>query len=103
MSAQPLWREIGVICDRHKAIVGISYLERTSLVARFSVGPIVAVRAPGGPFGQSISNGFIASSSGTGTEVFFAKWVLAGTVPTGVSWAIGTQNFGGTIKRVGLN
>ena len=55
------------------------------------------IDGPGGPFGQSLSDGFIASSSGTGTEVFFAEWVLAGTVPTGVSWAIGTQNFGGTI------
>ena len=50
-----------------------------------------------GQFNQSISDGFVAASSGTGTEVFFAEWVLSGEVPTGVTWAIGTENFGGTL------
>jgi hypothetical protein len=48
-------------------------------------------------YGQSISDGFVAANSGTGTEVFFAEWVRAGALPTGVTWAIGTQNFGGTL------
>jgi PEP-CTERM motif len=51
------------------------------------------IDGPGGPFGQSISDGFIAASSGTGTEVFFAEWVFAGTTPTGVGYSIGTNNF----------
>ena len=46
-----------------------------------------------GPFTQSISDGFMAASSGTGTEVFFAEWVLAGTTPTGVGYSIGPNNF----------
>jgi hypothetical protein len=51
----------------------------------------------GGPFGQSISDGFVAANGGSGAQVFFGEWVLAGTTPTGVSWAIGNNNFTGTI------
>jgi hypothetical protein len=55
------------------------------------------IDGPNGPFGQSISDGFVATNSGTGAEVLFAEWVVQGVAPTGVSWAIGTENFGGTI------
>jgi len=56
------------------------------------------IDGPSGPFGQSISDGFVASGSGTGTEVWFAEWVLAGDTPTGVSYALSsTENFGGTV------
>jgi hypothetical protein len=43
--------------------------------------------------GQSISDGFFPMMTGTGTEVFFAEWVVAGTVPTGVDYSIGLNNF----------
>jgi hypothetical protein len=52
---------------------------------------------PGGPFGQSISDGFVAATGGSGLEVYFGEWVLAGTTPTGVTWAIGNNNFTGTL------
>jgi hypothetical protein len=52
----------------------------------------------GGPFGQSISDGFTPVNNFTGNiTVTFGEWVASGTHPTGVSYGIGTQNFGGTI------
>ncbi len=53
----------------------------------------------GGPFGQSISDGFVAGScagctGGTPTTISFAEWVLSGNIPTVVSWALGTSSFG---------
>jgi hypothetical protein len=59
----------------------------------------IFIDGPGGPFGQSISDGFVAGTctgctgTGTGGEVYFAEWVLSGTVPTGVSYSIGGTNF----------
>ena len=51
------------------------------------------IDGPGGPFGQSISDGFFATNSGAGAQVFFAEWVFAGTTPTGVGYSIGPNNF----------
>lgn len=50
----------------------------------------------GGPFGQSISDGFVASASGTATSLNFGEWTLGGA-PTVVSWAVGTSSFGSQI------
>ena len=69
----------------------------------FSEGPILSgdnalfIDGNGGPFGQSLSDGFVAAASGSGGQVYFGEWVLAGTVPTGVTWAIGNNNFSGTL------
>jgi hypothetical protein len=51
----------------------------------------------GGPFGQSISDGFFPTTSGSATDVSFAEWVLSGTTPTGVSYGIDTVNFGSAL------
>ena len=69
----------------------------------YSEGPVLSglnalfIDGPGGPFGQSISDGFVAAASGSGAEVYFGEWVPAGTVPTGVTWAIGNNNFSGPL------
>ncbi len=69
----------------------------------FSEGPVLAadngifIDGNGGPFGQSLSDGFVAATGGSGGQVYFAEWVLGGTTPTGVTWAIGNNNFSGTL------
>ena len=69
----------------------------------YSEGPVLGadnglfIDGPNGPFGQSISDGFVAAASGGGGEVFFGEWVLAGDTPTGITWAIGNNNFSGTL------
>ena len=72
----------------------------------YSEGPVLGddnglfIDGPGGPFGQSISDGFVARINAAGdttTRVYFGEWVLAGTTPTGVTWAIGNNNFSGPL------
>ncbi len=58
------------------------------------------IDGPGGPFGQSISDGFIASASGTASSLNFGEWTLGG-VPTVVNWALGTSSFSGDIASGG--
>ena len=48
---------------------------------------------PAGSF-QDISNGFIAATSGTPTNLEFGEWVLSGSTPTSIGYEIGTAAFG---------
>lgn len=50
-----------------------------------------------GPFSQSISDGFVATGSGTATALDFGIWVISGTLPTTVTWWLGTSSFGGDL------
>ena len=66
------------------------------------------IDGPGpGPFSQTISDGFIASASGTVSSLDFGIWVPTGTTPTTVSWWLGTSAFGsdvssGSTAQVGM-
>ena len=51
-----------------------------------------------GPYNQSISDGFVATASGTAYSLDFGVWVPAGTTPTTVSWWLGTTAFGSDIS-----
>jgi hypothetical protein len=51
-----------------------------------------------GPYSQSISDGFVATASGTAYSLDFGVWVSAGTTPTTVSWWLGTTAFGSDIS-----
>ena len=51
-----------------------------------------------GPFNQSISDGFVATASGTAYSLDFGLWVTPGTTPTTVSWWLGTTAFGSDIS-----
>ena len=51
-----------------------------------------------GPALQTISDGFIASASGTASSLDFGIWVPTGTTPTSVSWWLGTSAFGSEIS-----
>jgi hypothetical protein len=50
-----------------------------------------------GPFSQSISNGFVATNSGTATALDFGIWVPTGLTPTTVTWWLGTSAFAGDL------
>jgi len=57
------------------------------------------IDGPGpGPFSQTISDGFVATTSGTATSLDFGVWVPTGTTPTSVSWTLGTSVFGSDIS-----
>ena len=61
-----------------------------------------------GPFSQSISDGFVATGSGTADHLDFGVWVPTGTTPTAVSWWLGTSVFGsdvssGSMAQVGYS
>lgn len=58
------------------------------------------IDGPGGPIGQSISDGFIASASGAVTSLNFGEWTLGGA-PTVVNWSLGTSSFSGDIASGG--
>jgi hypothetical protein len=66
------------------------------------------IDGPGGPFGQTISDGFFATGSGTPGSIDFAEWTLGGA-PTTVTWALsGIHEFGsdlgsGTASGAGLS
>jgi hypothetical protein len=51
-----------------------------------------------GPFSQSITNGFVATTSGTASSLDFGVWVPAGLTPTAVSWWLGTSPLAGDIS-----
>ncbi len=51
-----------------------------------------------GPYSQSISDGFVATGSGTAATLDFGIWVPSGTTPTTVSWWLGTTPFAGDIS-----
>ena len=58
------------------------------------------IDGPGvGPFSQTISDGFIASASGSVSSLDFGIWVPTGTIPTQVSWALGTSVFANDISN----
>lgn len=50
-----------------------------------------------GPITQSISNGFVASNTGTAGMLDFGMWVPTGETPTQVSWWLGTSAFAGDV------
>jgi hypothetical protein len=52
------------------------------------------IDGPGGSFGQTISDGFVATNSGLATSFDFAEWVTAGSTPTALTWMLGTSAFG---------
>ena len=58
--------------------------------------------------GQTISDGFVATGSGTADNLDFGLWVPTGTTPTAVSWWLGTSVFGsdvssGSMAQVGYS
>jgi hypothetical protein len=56
------------------------------------------IDGPGGTFfQQTISDGFVATGSGTASSLDFGIWVITGTTPTTVSWSLGTSAFGSDI------
>ncbi len=55
------------------------------------------IDGPGGAFGQTISDGYVASGSGVPRVLNFGEWVAPGSTPTGISWAFGTSSFGTTL------
>jgi hypothetical protein len=50
------------------------------------------------PNNQSLSDGFVATASGTAASLDFGVWVSSGTTPTSVSWWLGTSVFGSDIS-----
>jgi hypothetical protein len=56
------------------------------------------IDGPGGPTTQTISDGFVATNSGTATSLDFGEWVLTGATPTSVSWALGTSAFASDVS-----
>ena len=56
------------------------------------------IDGPGGTFQQTISDGFVATTSGTATSLDFGVWVPSGTTPTSVSWSLGTSVFGSDVS-----
>ncbi len=55
----------------------------------------------GNASGYQVSNSFTVSANSTMTGFTFGEWLLAGTVPTGLEWAVGTTPFGGTLTSAG--
>ncbi|MGB7553467.1 MAG: PEP-CTERM sorting domain-containing protein [Candidatus Korobacteraceae bacterium] len=58
------------------------------------------IDGPGGPFGQSISDGFVANATGNPDIVNFGEWTLGGA-PTVVNWSLGTTSFGSDLGSGG--
>ena len=56
------------------------------------------IDGPGGPFGQTISDGFVATNSGIATTLDFGEWVAGGSTPTSITWALGTSAFASDIS-----
>src|ERR1039458_10580651 len=50
------------------------------------------------PYAESISDGFVATASGTASSLNFGVWVTTGSTPTAVSWWLGTTAFGSDIS-----
>ena len=78
------------------AFAGIIYTDGAtngSINAFFIDGP-----GPGGPFNQTLSDGFVATNSDTAASLDFGEWVTTGDTPTTVSWALGTSAFGSDIS-----
>ena len=71
-------------------------------ITLFTSGPINGnlnaffIDGPGGPFGQSVSDGFVATGTGNAAWLYFGEWTLGGA-PTIVSWSLGTISFGSDI------
>jgi hypothetical protein len=51
-----------------------------------------------GPFSQNISDGFVATASGSASSLDFGMWVPTGTTPSTVTWWLGTTAFGSDIS-----
>ncbi len=58
------------------------------------------IDGPGGPFGQSISDQFVSTATGTAGTLNFGEWTLGGN-PTVVNWSLGTSSFGSDIASGG--
>ncbi len=89
-------------------LLAILYFAFSTVSAQvlFTSGPIngnlnaFIIDGPGGPFGQSISDGFVATATGNPGTLNFGEWTLGGA-PTVVSWALGTSSFGSDIANGG--
>ncbi len=74
-------------------------LSTASAQVLFTSGPINGnlnaffIDGPGGPFGELISDGFVATATGNAGDLGFGEWTLGGA-PTIVSWSLGTTSFG---------
>ncbi len=58
------------------------------------------IDGPGGPFGQSISDGFVSGATGSPGSANFGEWTLGGA-PTVVNWSLGTTSFGSDLGSGG--
>ncbi len=52
------------------------------------------IDGPGGAFGQTISDGYMATGSGTPGVLTFGEWTAVGSTPTAINWAFGSTSFG---------
>ncbi len=81
-------------------------LSTASAQVLFTSGPIngnlnaFIIDGPGGPFGQSISDEFVATMTGNASTLNFGEWTLGGA-PTVVNWSLGTTSFGSDIASGG--
>jgi hypothetical protein len=58
------------------------------------------IDGPGGPFGQSVSDEFVANGTGNVPSLSFGEWTLGGA-PTVVNWSLGTSSFGHDVSSGG--
>ena len=58
------------------------------------------IDGPGGPFGESISDGFVSNLTGSPGVANFGEWTLGGA-PTVVNWSLGTTSFGSDLGSGG--
>jgi hypothetical protein len=85
-----------------KSIVSLSLLAIFALGAPafadtlYSNGPVNGTydALPINTGGYEISDGFVATASGTVSTLEFGEWVPTGATPTSVSWSLGTSAFG---------
>ncbi len=52
------------------------------------------IDGPTGPYGQTISDQFVATTSGAADSLDFGVWVTSNTTPTSIGWALGTTALG---------
>lgn len=77
------------------AFAGILYTDGPT---NGTVGSLYIGGPGGGDSQQTISDGFVATASGTAVSLDFGEWVFPGQHPTSVSWALGTSPFASDIS-----
>jgi hypothetical protein len=58
----------------------------------------IDIDGPGGLSYQTLSDGFVATGSGTASSVDFGLFLIPGNVPTSVTWSLGTAPFASDIS-----